>query len=160
MVISLHLATSWRRRNGESSSKIPSKATAHIAQWVEKLTCSQEVTGLNPAGEQICFSENQYLLHALFLKFSFDMLLLGIPSMHWNGTWEKLNASHLGTRLWWLLMDIFFCWFFTARWRYWCKEKTGNRCGTFLSKPRRQTVVNQLSCGLNPSQNQTYYDPR
>jgi len=30
-------------------------------------------------------------------------------------------------------------------------------CGTFLSKPLRQTVVNQLSCGLNPRLSQTFF---
>ena len=28
---------------------------SHIAQWVEQLTCIQEVAGLNPAGKQIFF---------------------------------------------------------------------------------------------------------
>ena len=31
-----------------------------MAQWVEQLTCKQEVAGSNPAGEQVFFFENQY----------------------------------------------------------------------------------------------------
>jgi len=77
-------------------------------------------------------------------------LLLGIPSMHWNRTWAKLNAHHLGTWICWLLIDSCFRSFITVRWRHWCREKTVNSCCTFLSKPRRQTVVNQLSWGFNP----------
>ena len=42
-----------------------------MAQLLEQLTCIQEVVGSNPGGEQIFF-ENQYFLHARFLKFSFD----------------------------------------------------------------------------------------
>ena len=45
---------------------------SHMAQWVEQLTCIQEVMDSNPAGEQIFFFENQYFLHTCFLKFSFD----------------------------------------------------------------------------------------
>ena len=39
-------------------------------QWVEQLTCIQEVAGSNPAGNT--FFENQCFLHAYFLKSSFD----------------------------------------------------------------------------------------
>ena len=84
-------------------------------------------------------------------------LLLGISSTHRNRTWAKLNARHLGTQLWCLLMDICFCSFFTVRWKHRCREKTKNSCNTFLSKPRRQTVVNQLSCGFNPSLSQNQF---
>jgi len=37
------------------------------------------------------------------------------------------------------------------------REKTKNSCGTFLSKPHKPTVVNQLSCGSNPSLSQTFF---
>ena len=87
----------------------------------------------------------------------FFPLLFSFPSMHRNGTWAKLNARHLGTQIWWLLNDSFFHSFITARWRYWCREKTVNSCYTFLSKPRRQTVVNHLSCGFNPTLSQTFF---
>ena len=40
-----------------------------MAQWVEQLTCIQEVAGSNPGGEKIFF-ENQYFLRTRFLKFS------------------------------------------------------------------------------------------
>ena len=61
---------------------------SHMAQWVEQLTCIQEVAGLNPAGEQISFFENQYFLLTCFflIQSSLITLLLGIPSMHQNGT--------------------------------------------------------------------------
>ena len=36
-----------------------------MAQWVQQMTCKQEVASANPAGEQIFF-ENQFL-HTLFL---------------------------------------------------------------------------------------------
>jgi len=56
---------------------------------------------LNPAGEQISFFENQYFLLTCFflIQSSLITLLLGIPSMHQNGTWVKLNVHHLGTRI-------------------------------------------------------------
>ena len=53
-----------------------------MAQWVEQLTCIQEVAGSNPAGEHIFF-ENQYFLHTRFLKFSFDNTV----------TWHYKHAS-------------------------------------------------------------------
>ena len=122
---------------------------SHIAQWAEQLTC---IAGSNPAGEHSFFFENQYFLHTRFCKVQLVVaLFLGIPSMHRNGTWAKLNAGHLGTRLWWLLMDIYFSSFFTVHWRHRCREKIKNSCGAFLSKPRRQTVVNQLSCQTKPN---------
>jgi len=123
-----------------------------IAQWVVQLTCIQEVTGLNPPGEQFFFpkmimgsatdlhsgghgfestwwteffSQKWYFLHACFLTIS---LLLGIPSTHQNRTWAKLSARHLGTWICWLLMDICFSSSFTACWRHWCREKMGNSC--------------------------------
>ena len=51
-----------------------------MAQWVEQLTCIQEVAGLNPAGEQIFFFENQ--VH-VFLNFSIDNTV----------TWHYKHAS-------------------------------------------------------------------
>ena len=37
---------------------------SHMAQWVEQLTCIQEVVGSNPAGEQIFFSKfNTFCMH-------------------------------------------------------------------------------------------------
>ena len=56
-----------------------------------------------------------------------------------------------------LLIDNCFCLFFAARWMHWCKEKTGNSCGTILSKPHRQTVVNQLSCRFNSRPSQAFF---
>ena len=46
-----------------------------MAQWVEQLTCIQEVVGSNPTGEQIFFFENQYSLYTCFLKLSLTTLL-------------------------------------------------------------------------------------
>ena len=37
-----------------------------MAQWVEQLTCIQEVVGSNPAGEQIFFFKNQYFLYTRY----------------------------------------------------------------------------------------------
>jgi len=34
-----------------------------MAQWVEQLTCIQEVMGLNPAGEQVFFLISTFCLH-------------------------------------------------------------------------------------------------
>ena len=61
-VIRLHL------KMKKNMSNIPSKTTALIGQWVMQLTFIQEVAGLNPAGEQLFFLENQYILHAHFFK--------------------------------------------------------------------------------------------
>ena len=36
------------------------KNHSHIAQWVEQLTCIQEVACSNPAGEQIFFRKSTY----------------------------------------------------------------------------------------------------
>ena len=55
---------------------------SHMAQWVEQLTCKQEVAGSNPDGEQFFF-EDQYFLHTRFLKFSFDN----------TATWHSKHAS-------------------------------------------------------------------
>ena len=41
--------------------------------------------------------------------------------------------------------------------RSWYREKTGKGCGTFLSKPQRQTVVNQLNCRFNLCLSQTCF---
>ena len=69
------------------------------------------------------------LFACTFLKFSFDSTV----TWHFKHTLKwKLSARHLGTRICWLLMDICFRLFFTEHWRYWCREKTGNSCGTFL----------------------------
>jgi len=76
---------------------------SHMAQWVEQLTCIQEVTDSNPASEQI-----------FFRKLALIALLLGIPSMHQNGIWVKLNARHLGMRICWLQIDSCFHLFITA----------------------------------------------
>ena len=67
---------------------------SHMAQWVEQLTCIQEVAGSNPVGKQIFFSKINAFCMQNFLKFS------DIPSTHRNGTRVKLNARHLGTQLW------------------------------------------------------------
>jgi len=85
-----------------------------------------------------------------FLNSALITLLLDIPSTHGNGTRAKLSARNLGTRICWLLIDRYFCSFIIAHWRHWCRGKTVNSCCTFLSKPRRQTMVNHLSCGYNP----------
>ena len=72
---------------------------SRMAQWVEQLTCIQEVAGSNPASEQIFFFEKQYFCMHVFKNSVLITLLLGIPSTHQNGTWTKLNARHLGFRL-------------------------------------------------------------
>ena len=94
-----------------------------MAQWVEQLTCIQEVAGWNPGGEQTFFENHTFCMHVFFLNSALIVpLLLGIPSKHWNGTWAKLNAHSLGTLLWWLLSC--FCSSFTVCWKNWCREKT------------------------------------
>ena len=145
-------AKKWRR----FEQRVPLKTTAHIAQWEEQLTCIREVVGSNPAGKQIFFLKSVLFAYTFF-KVSFDSTVTWHSKLALKRDLSKLNTCHLGTWLWWLPIDICFCLFFTARWRYWCREKTGNSCGAFLSKPRRQTVVNQLSCGFNPSLNQTFF---
>ena len=59
------------------------------------------------------FFKNQYLLHTRFLKFS-TVIWHSKHASKWDLR-AKLNAHHLGTWLWWLLMDICFHSFFTAR---------------------------------------------
>jgi len=101
---------------------------------------------------------NTFWIH-FFKSPALIALLLGTPSMHQNKTWAKLNACHLETRLWLMgyLRSFFTASFFTACWRHRCREKTKYSCGTFLSKPHRKTVVNQLSCRFNHSLSQTFF---
>jgi len=86
------------------------------------------------------FFENQYFLHTHLLKSSFDsrLLLLGIAITHRKGTWAKLNARHLGTWLWWLLMGIcfFFVLYSTLKVQVYREDKE-----KLSVKPRKQTVV-------------------
>jgi len=57
-----------------------------MAQYVEQLTCIQEVAGSNSAGEQIVFSKiNTFCIHDI-QNSALIALLLGIPSTHQNGT--------------------------------------------------------------------------
>ena len=69
----------------------------HMAQWVEQLTCIQEVAGSNPAGEQIFFLKlNTFCIHVF--KTQFDNTV----------TWHSKHAMkcdfseikrHLGTQI-------------------------------------------------------------
>jgi len=118
---------------------------------------TEEVAGLNPAGEQIFFSKINTFAYTFFLISALMTLLLGITSTHRNRTWAKLNAHLLGTRICWLLIDSYFGSFIAARWRHWCRGRTVNSCRTFLSKPHRQTLVNHLNCGFNPTLSQTFF---
>ena len=72
----------WRKLEQHSI-----KNHSHMAQWVEQLTCIQEVTGSNPAGEQIFFRKSIHFAYT-FLKLT---LLLGIPSTHRNRTCKELE---------------------------------------------------------------------
>ena len=97
------------------------------------------------------FFEYQYFCKHVFLEFYYSILLqlysvqhwrsaatcaaaysilttllLRIPSTHRSGTWAKLNAHNLGTRICWLLTDSCFGSFITAHWSQWCRGKTGN----------------------------------
>ena len=140
-----------QRVQDEEVEKTSIKNHSHVAQWVEQLTCIQEVTGSNPAGEQIFFFENQYFLHTRFLKFSFDNTV----------TWHSKHASKqylseikctssgnltMEIAKWQLLSFVHY-----SALKALCREKTVNSCCTFLSKPPRQTMVNHLSCGFNPT---------
>ena len=69
----------WRKLEQNSI-----KNHSHIAQWVEQLTCIQEVAGLNPAGEYFFF-KYQHFLHTHFSKSSFDSTV----------TWHSKHASKL-----------------------------------------------------------------
>ena len=100
---------------------------------------------------------NTFVYTFFFFNSALITLLLGITSMYQNRTWAKLNARLLGTRICWLLIDSCFRSFITARWRHWCGGKTVNSCCTFLLKPRRQTLVNHLSCGFSPTLSQTFF---
>ena len=49
----------WRKLEQHSI-----KNHSHMAQWLEQLTCIQEVVGLNPTGDQIFFSKiNTFCIH-------------------------------------------------------------------------------------------------
>ena len=136
--------------------------SACILHWVEDKEVEKTRATFHRKAQHIP-SKTKIILftQTIFWNSALIALLLGIPHMHRNGTWAKLNTRHLGTRIFWLLMDIYFCSFFIAHWRHWWREKTGNgcvmSCVKFLSKPRRQTVVNQVSCGFNPHLNRTFF---
>jgi len=136
----------------EYLSDIPLKTTACISQWAEQLTCIHEVAGSNLASEQFFVFENHTFCIQVFLKFSFDSTVTWHSKPHSKHTWKQdlseIKCSSSGNSNNWLLIDICFSLFFTVHWRHWCRQKTGNSCGKFLSKPCRQTLVNQLSCAL------------
>jgi len=74
------------------------------------------------------FFENQYFLETrFFFKFNFDSAVIW-HSKH--GTWAKLNARHLGTRICWLLIDSCFFSFFTVHWRHWYWTAVVHSCQT------------------------------
>jgi len=147
-VISLRFAVCLRQRSGENSIKIHntncsmSRTTYFfIFKQYIKLHWSkiQEVAGLNPSGIIDFFLKiKHFACMFFFFNLALIALLLGILSMHWIKTWVKLNTvntRHLGTQVCWLLTHICFCSFFTAHWRHWSREKTGNICSTFLLNP-------------------------
>jgi len=95
-----------------------------MAQSVVQLTCIQEVTGLNP-GEQIFFLNINTFASTFFrIQFWQDCYF----AFQAHGTWAKLNACNLGTRICWLLIDSCFGSFITVCWKHWCEGKLGNTC--------------------------------
>ena len=66
-----------------------------MAQWVEQLTCIQEVAGSNPAGEQI-FLENQYFLHKRFLKSSFNSTVTWHSKYTLNRDFSEIERTSSG----------------------------------------------------------------
>ena len=53
-----------------------------MAQWVEQLTCIQEIAGSNPAGEQIFFQKSMLFAYTFFLNSALLTLLLNWHSKH------------------------------------------------------------------------------
>ena len=102
-VISLRSAATWRKlkqlffENHSTDSQMGSAIDLH-----------SEVVGSNPAGKWF-FLKIILFECTFFWNSDLMALFLGIPSTHQNGTWAKLNARHLWTKMCWLLMDISFC---------------------------------------------------
>ena len=151
VVICLRSTAGWKWRSGEKLEQHSIENHSHIARWVSSWLAFRRLQVWIQLVNTFSSKTNTFCIQ-VFLKSSFD------STVTWHSkraSEAKLNARHLRTRLWWLLMDICFRLFFTACWRHRhrYREKTKNSCGTFLSKPcrqrQRQTVLNQLSCGFN-----------
>ena len=76
-------------------SNIPPKTTALITQWVEQLTCIQEVVGSNPTGERF-FSLISCFLHTSFLKFSFHTTVTLHSKNASNRDWSEIKCTSSG----------------------------------------------------------------
>ena len=82
----------WRKLEQHSI-----KNHSRMAQWVEQLTCIQEVAGSNPAGEKIFF-ENQFInLKKLFLYLSEARSSISISIKLWTKTYN-LREKKVGQR--------------------------------------------------------------
>ena len=124
-----------------------------MAQWVEQLPIQLV--------NRFFFFKNQYFQRTGFLKFSLDITFTWHPKHASKRDLSKIKCTSFGN---WIYGDCgwisaFFC-------SLQCVEGTGVEgrrgtavitCGTFLSKPRGQTVVNQLSCGFNPHLSQFFF---
>ena len=88
---------------------------SHMAQWVEQLTCIQEVAGSNPAGKQIFFRKSILFAYKFFLNSALIALLLGTSK--WDLSEIKRTSSGNST-----MVIANGC----LRWRHWCREKTVN----------------------------------
>ena len=126
-MVSLRSAAGWRLWSGKNSSNIPLKPQPYSSMG--------RAADLHSGGRRFesswwtdFFWKINTFAYTFFLNSALITLLLGITSTHRNGTWAKLNARHLGTRICWLLIDSCFGSFITARWRLWCRGKTGNSC--------------------------------
>ena len=142
-MFSLCSATGWRQRRSTHN------AVVRATDYREGVAWGREFES------QWCIFSPKVILFAytFFWTLAILTLSLGIPSTHRNGTWAKLNARHLGTRKGCNgYISAFVC-------RLQRIEGTGVEgrqgqnavisCGTFLSKPHRQTAQLWIQSPVN-----------
>ena len=101
---------------------------SHIAQWVEQLTCIQEVAGSNPAGEHILFQKAILVTWHSKNAQKRDLSKIKCTS---SGNSNMLIAN--GNLLLFVLYSTL-----KALVQREDREQLSLQCGTFLSKSRRQ----------------------
>ena len=89
----------------------------------------------------VFFFLNVILFAYTFLKFNFHTTVTWHSKHAPKQDLSKIKFTSSGNSTMVIANGYLLHLFFTACWRHWCGEKTGNSCGAFLSKPRAQQWV-------------------